>query len=145
MNIGTCAPDLHTEINSETKPRRTPAKFRHSILLIDHDRESIDSSSRWFESIGYETSSSFHPFHGLTLAAERNFDVAVIDIQMLDTDGPEILQQLVDLQLFPVVVHTAEEDPELHKTAIEIGAVACFKKPASMVELTEMVESVCRN
>ena len=124
--------------------RRSVARHNHSILLIDHDRKSIDASSRFFEEIGYKATASFHPFHGLALTAEQQFSVAVVDIQMLDTDGLEMLQKFVDLELFPVIVHTAEQDEAVRQKAIEIGAVHCFTKPANMFELTKMVERVCR-
>ena len=131
---------LTPENNFAKLSRRTSAKFRGTILLVDDDRNWIDSLTRWFEGEGYETKPTFHPFYGLKMAVEEKIDVAVIDINMPDMNGIEFLRELVQLDAFPVIVHTDETEPGLVRTVHELGALACFSKPTNLDDVKTSIE-----
>ncbi|MFT5303188.1 MAG: DNA-binding response OmpR family regulator, partial [Mariniblastus sp.] len=82
-----------------------------SILLLDDDRELVDSFARWFERKGYEATRSYHPKQSLITAAEHNYDVAVIDTGVADMNGLVLLGELVELKMFPVIVLSGEANP----------------------------------
>lgn len=131
---------LTTESKTGQLPRRTSAKFRGSVLLVDHDQNSIDSMSRWFEQEGCLTTPAFHPLYGLMMAAEQRIDAAVVDIDMFDMNGMEFLQELVRLKSFPIVVLTNRAEPGLARKVHELGASACFSKPANMNDVKTSIE-----
>jgi len=109
---------------------------KSSILLVDDDRDMVDSFSRWFKRKGYRTTSTYHPMQCLIAAANQKFDVAVIDIGLPDMNGLELLGELIQLERFPVLVLSGISDPKIQSNAIELGADRFLVKPVSM-ELLE--------
>lgn len=109
-----------------------------SILLVDDDREMVDSFSRWLNRRGYRTTPTYHPLQSLMAASKKRFDAAVIDIGLPDMNGIELLDELVALKLFPVIVLSGIPDPHVQSQAIHHGAFRCMIKPTPMeaIELT---------
>ena len=113
-----------------------------SILLVDDDQDMVDSFSRWFRRSGYEATPTYHAMHGLMAAAKNRYDVAVVDIGMPDMSGLELLAELIELQLFPVIVLSGHNEPELKSEAMRLGAAEYLLKPASMNELESAIRRV---
>jgi DNA-binding response OmpR family regulator len=112
-----------------------------SILFVDEDRSLVESLAHWFEEKGYDTASTFHPLQRLMLAAEHECDVIVIDIDLPEMDGLEVLGELVQREMFSVIVHTANACPIFVSRALEIGAVNYLVKPAALEDLEDAIES----
>ena len=115
-----------------------------SILLVDDDREMVDSFSRWFQRKGYQTTPTYHAMQSLMAAATHRYDVAVIDVGMPDMDGLELLKELVQLDLFPVIVLSGLTDKWTMLKALELGAVSYLVKPASMVLIERIIQESMR-
>ena len=111
-----------------------------SILFVDEDYELRESFSRWFEQKGYETDLTYHPLQRLMLAAERQYDVVVIDIGLESMNGIEVLGEFVQRQ-FPVVVFTESKCPIFVSRALEGGAVDYLVKPSTMEDLESAIAS----
>ena len=100
----------------------------------------IRDRSRWLEDEDFETRSVFHPLHSLVVASEQKIDVAIVDINLPDVNGLAFLQELVQLDLFPVIVLTNETQPGLFLKAKELGAFDCLAKPASVEALKRSID-----
>ena len=111
-----------------------------SLLLVDDDREMVDSFSRWFQRKGYQTTPTYHAMQCLMAAATNRYDIAVIDIGMPDMDGLELLKELVQLDLFPVIVLSGLTDQWTMLKALELGAVSYLVKPASMDLMENIIQ-----
>lgn len=116
-----------------------------SILLVDDDRDMVDSFSRWFRRKGYATTPTYSAMHGLVAASNNRYDVAIVDIGMPDMSGLELLAELNELQLFPVIVLSGHNEPELRSGALRSGAAEYFLKPASMDQLESAIRRVIFN
>jgi len=110
-----------------------------SILLADDDQDMVDSLSRWFRRKGYQTTPTYHPMQSLIAVANNRYDVAVIDIGLPDTNGLELLEELVELDLFPVIVLTGRSNPESEIEAYKRGAYKYMIKPVSMDRIEDAV------
>ncbi len=110
-----------------------------AILLVDDDREMVDSISNWFRRVGYETTPTYHAFHCLMAAAENQYDVAIVDVGMPDMNGFEVLRELVALQLFPVIVLSGHNGSEFKSRAFQLGALEYLVKPVSLPEVEAVV------
>jgi len=111
-----------------------------SILLVADNCEMLDSFSRLLEQYGYETDATYHPLQRLMLAAERNYDVAVVDVDIPATDGLGLLDELVRLELFPVIVLSEKTCPIYVSRALEIGAIDYLVKPTAFEGLESSIK-----
>jgi len=78
---------------------------------------------------------------GRAKAAQGQYDLITLDLAMPFMDGVEALEEMkrnprsADI---PVVVITALQEPEVHKRAQELGAVAVITKPFELWELVNV-------
>jgi DNA-binding NarL/FixJ family response regulator len=67
-------------------------------------------------------------------------DVALVDLQLPDGDGVEVVRDVRDLHPRPrVLVLTAVIDPAHHATAIDAGAAAILSKAAQPAEIITFI------
>ncbi len=110
-----------------------------SKLLVDDDREMVDSFSRWSERKGYETKPNDHPMQSLMMATERKYDVAVIEIGLPDMNGLELLGEPVQLEMFLVIELSGEASSKFQAEALALGAFDYLVKPLKMEELEAVI------
>ena len=117
---------------------------RGSILFVDDDHEMVDSFSRWFRRKGYQTTQTYDVLQSRSAMAEYDFDVAVIDIGLPDSDGFDFLDELVRRAQFPVIVLSGLSNREIESTAIKHGAFRYLLKPAKLGEIEHAIEQAAR-
>ena len=73
----------------------------------------------------------------------QNFNIAFIDIVMPEKDGVEVLKELKRLSpQLPIVMMSGYSLDDKKKSAGELGAVACLKKPFDIDEVKALIKSV---
>jgi diguanylate cyclase (GGDEF)-like protein len=84
---------------------------------------------------------------GIRLAYQLRPDVILLDIEMKEMDGFEVLQRLksdVELQDIPVIFISATASMEDRVRALDLGAIDFVGKPFEVVELKARVRSALR-
>jgi PAS domain S-box-containing protein len=71
-----------------------PAPRRQRVLLVDDNRDALESLAMMLELHGHDVRSAHDPTVGLTLAAGFNPDVAILDIGLPGMDGYELAARL---------------------------------------------------
>lgn len=116
--------------------------MKHTVLIV----EDNFMNKKLFEDIlyvhGYRTISTENGFEALEIAMERNIDVILMDIQLFEISGLDIIRMFKandDLKHIPIIAVTAfaMKDDEQH--IIKQGASAYLSKPISVVSLLENV------
>jgi len=86
-----------------------------------------------------------------TLSASKtgSFDVILLDIQMPDMDGFEVVRQIRESEAeqekhTPVIALTAHAFPEFKKRCLETGMDGYISKPIEVKELFSQIERVCK-
>ncbi len=85
--------------------------------------------------------------NGIRMARDLHPDVILLDIEMKDMDGFEVLQRLKadpELQDIPVIFISATASMEDRVRALDLGAVDFVGKPFEVVELKARVRSALR-
>jgi putative two-component system response regulator len=80
----------------------------------------------------------------LALAQEYAAALAIVDINLPDMDGFEVMRRLrtiPHMQDVPIIVFTARNQPGDEVTAYEAGAVDFLYKPFSTQELRDLIKS----
>jgi len=108
-------------------------------LVIDDNRQTADALCSMLDLWGVATRAVYNPGAGLSILEERVPDIILLDISMPGVDGFEVLSFLKReprLENVPVVIITADDQPETARRAMKIGAKELMVKPV-MPELLE--------
>jgi len=64
-----------------------------SLLLVDDDRQVLESMSDWLRSQGYELDASAGYADALAQLRAKSYDLVLADIRLHDGDGFDLLEQ----------------------------------------------------
>ena len=117
-----------------------------TVLMIDDNPEDLESWSK-----GLAESSSQYSIlkagtvkEGLNLCQDHKVDCVVLDLDMDDSSGFEVLLSLIPDPKHPgiaVVVLTHLKNPTLHETVLHHGAQACLvKQRTSAMDLSDAIQ-----
>ena len=115
--------------------------LNRSMLIVEGDRELLDMLCRRFIRGGFDVTPVHHPRQALQAASFKDFQVAVLDVSLPETNGVALMQklkrQIADLK---VVLLSPHSDPAFEAEALEHGADAYFVKPCRLSELEATIE-----
>lgn len=118
---------------------------QYSILVVEDEdpiRELVSTALRFK---GFEVSSAASGRDALAEARNAMFDLLVLDVNLPDVDGFEIVRKLrADGNDVPVVFLTARDDPSDLRAGFTGGGDDYITKPFSLEELVLRIEAVLR-
>ena len=108
------------------------------ILVVDDEKKIADVLAERLRLRGFEAISVYDGTSALARLGGEDFDGIVLDLRLPDIDGIEVLRQTKkkypDLGVIILSGHGTEQDFE---TCLDLGAIACFQKPAKITQLAE--------
>jgi two-component system, NtrC family, response regulator HydG len=116
----------------------TPTKGR--ILIVDDELVVRDSLARWFKAEGYESQPAASAREALELA-DRNWDLALLDIKMPGMDGLQLQERLKEADPdLVIIIMTGYASVETAVQALKHGAYDYLAKPIDPDALVHMVQ-----
>jgi DNA-binding NtrC family response regulator len=112
-----------------------------SLLLVDDDRQVLESMSDWLRSQGYELDASAGYADALAQLRTKSYDLVLADIRLHDGDGFDLLEQC--RRNWPgsqVILITGYGTPDSAIEAIRAGAFDYLTKPLIDDELLMAIE-----
>jgi len=110
------------------------------ILIVDDELVVRDSLERWFRAEGYEAQATAGARQALALA-DRNWDLALIDIKMPGMDGLQLQERLKETDPdCVIIIMTGYATVETAVQALKHGAYDYLAKPVDPDALEHMVE-----
>ena len=113
-------------------------------LLVDDDPDLLILASYALEKVGgFEVVTSAGGAEVVDLARRERPDVILMDVQMPDVDGPELVARLrraPDLAATPVIFLTGEEGGAETDRLLALGARGVLTKPFEPAALSGAVE-----
>jgi len=102
----------------------TPIPRSATILLIEDDIEIAEMYSVVLRLAGHVVTVAQNGEEGITLAKNRAFDLALVDVGLPKLGGLQVLAALRQLHAqLPVAILTNESNPDLLNRALRLGAV----------------------
>jgi DNA-binding response OmpR family regulator len=128
-------------VDEHSKDEATPAS-RKRILLVDDDREIIDSMQIALEANGYEVLVARDGNQGLALADRENPDLIILDMMMPKRSGFLVLEKLRRTRPMPVrIIMVTANEGNRHKAYAEtLGVDDYIRKPFAMDRLLDSVD-----
>jgi DNA-binding NtrC family response regulator len=115
------------------------------LLIIEDDPALGQMLAMHFEDVGFAVETARACGVGLARLRENRFDVLLLDQQLPDGHGSDLIQAVLasDPEL-PVIMMTGQHDLELAIEAIQRGAADFVHKPIKIGELKETVDRLIR-
>ncbi len=119
--------------------------IKQRILVVEDDpaiRSGVRHSLRFN---GYEVIEAEDSIQGLRMVREGKFDLLLLDLNLPDGDGLEILRDLrANSSVLPVIVLTARGEEGDRVKGLKLGADDYVVKPFGVSELLARIEAVLR-
>jgi DNA-binding response OmpR family regulator len=106
-----------------------------SILIIEDDELACELISNYLTDNGFEVTTAFTATDGLSHLQQSPFDVLLLDINLPDFNGFEVLKSIKDSNPIPTIVLSAYSDTKSKVLAFRYGANDYMVKPIDMEEL----------
>lgn len=112
------------------------------MLAADDDQSILNVLKRFLTSVGFEVITAEDGAAALQLARERRPDIVLLDILMPKKDGIEVLKELArDLPKTGVVMITGNEDEDVAKACLNLGAFDYIEKPVNLELLGNILKA----
>ncbi len=114
---------------------------RETILVVDDNREIVSALTDVLESKGYVILSAFNGRTGLRLALEKRPDLILLDWNLPQLSGYQVLQELRERgDETPVVLMTIHGSESVAVQAFRMGIRDYIRKPLRVPEILSAIE-----
>jgi two-component system, OmpR family, alkaline phosphatase synthesis response regulator PhoP len=115
------------------------------VLIIEDDKDIAELLSIHLQDLACETKHCLNGESGFTTAAEKSFDLIILDIMLPGMDGLEVCRKLRALEIItPILMLTAKSEEIDKVLGLEIGADDYLTKPFSIREFVARVKAIFR-
>lgn len=116
------------------------------ILVIEDNQDIVANLYEYFEPLKHQLDNARTGHAGLAMAAERRFDVIVLDGMLPGLDGLEVCRRLREEFHChtPVLMLTARDTVQDRVTGLHAGADDYLVKPFSLIELEARLHALVR-
>ena len=110
------------------------------LLVVDDDQTILTLFSTALGRNGYEVTTAASGREGLRLATETPVDVVLLDINLPDLSGIEVMRQIVKTSSTIVILITGDDAHYSHESAVQEGAADFIVKPVRLSELAMRIK-----
>jgi two-component system, OmpR family, KDP operon response regulator KdpE len=114
------------------------------VLVVDDDSQMLKAVRNALSARGYEVVTAASGETALSLAAEEELDLVLLDLGLPGIEGHEVIQRLRAWSELPVIVISVRESQEEKVAALDAGADDFVTKPFGMKELLARMRAVQR-
>lgn len=115
--------------------------FAHSVFVVDDDPSARHGLARLLRAAGYDVRDFAFANAFLDALGSEVCGCLVLDARMPGMSGEELQAELkVRGVHLPIVVVTADDDPEARRKAQEMKAAGFFRKPVDGAALLDAIE-----
>ncbi len=115
-----------------------------NILIVDDDREIVESISIFLSGEGYKILKAYNGIDALEILSENEVHLMVLDIMMPELDGIKTLMKLRESKNIPVILLSAKSEDNDKILGLTAGADDYVTKPFNPSELVARVKSQIR-
>jgi two-component system alkaline phosphatase synthesis response regulator PhoP len=116
-----------------------------NVLIVEDDQAMAVALSDGFQYEGYAVTVARDGASGFSLAAEKDFDIVILDVMLPKMSGLDVCKELRNAgNQIPIIMLTARGQEIDKVLGLKIGADDYITKPFSFLELAARVEAVLR-
>jgi two-component system KDP operon response regulator KdpE len=114
------------------------------VLIVDDDAQMLKAVSNALSARGYYVWTAGTGEVALSVAAEEDLDLVLLDLGLPGIQGHEVIQRLRSWSELPVIIISVRESQEEKVAALDAGADDFVTKPFGMKELLARMRAVRR-
>ncbi|WP_062018214.1 response regulator transcription factor [Aureimonas sp. AU4] len=114
------------------------------ILVVEDDNLQREVIAEYLTRSGFEVLQAPNGASFREFVRQRPIDLAIVDLQLPDADGFDLIRVLRETRRCGIIVLTANDDPTDRVVGLEVGADDFVVKPHPPRELLARVRSVLR-
>src|ERR671914_641895 len=114
------------------------------VLVVDDDSQMLKAVTNALTARGYDVITAGNGEIALSVAAEAELDLILLDLGLPGIEGHEVIQRLRSWSELPVIVTSVRESQEEKVAALDAGADDFVTKPFGMRELLARMRAVRR-
>ena len=122
-----------------------PMSQEATILLIEDEPEIRRFLRTTLPAHGYRVYESSSGRDGLIEAQSRNPDLILLDLGLPDLDGGEVIRQVREWTVTPIIVLSARDQEQAKVAALDLGADDYVTKPFDTAELLARLKAALRH
>ena len=115
-----------------------------NILVVDDDREIVDSIAIFLSGEGYKVLKAYDGIEALDVLSETQVHLMILDIMMPKLDGIKTVMKLRESRNIPVILLSAKSEDADKILGLTAGADDYVTKPFNPSELVARVKSQLR-
>jgi len=117
---------------------------RERVLVVDDDSQMLKAVTNALSARGYEVLKAGNGETALSLAAEEDLDLVLLDLGLPGIEGQEVIGRLRAWSDLPVIIISVQDSQEEKVAALDAGADDFITKPFGMKELLARMRAVRR-
>jgi two-component system alkaline phosphatase synthesis response regulator PhoP/OmpR family response regulator RpaB len=117
-------------------------KIGHSVLIIDDDKDIVQTLKGNLELDGYEVLTAPDGRTGLHIAQDSRPGLVILDLNLPDIDGIKACQIIRREFDFPIIMLTARDGVSDKVLGLECGADDYMVKPFNFLELSARIKAI---
>jgi len=114
------------------------------LLVVDDEPQIVTALTRALEREGYDVEASPTGLDAVALTAAGSPDLIVLDLNLPDIDGLEVLRRVRSWSSIPVLVLSGDGEEQRKVAALDEGADDYLEKPFGLGELRARVRALLR-
>jgi two-component system KDP operon response regulator KdpE len=114
------------------------------LLVVEHDAQARRFLRAHFELAGFAVFEAEDAAAGLKAAAMRNADLIILDLNLPDLEGSEVLERIRSWSNVPVIVLSIHADEHETVRLLKLGADDYVVKPFGISELLARSDAALR-
>ena len=115
-----------------------------NVLVVDDEREIVDSISIFLSGEGYKALKAYDGIEALEILSENEVHLMILDVMMPKLDGIKTLMKLRESRNVPVILLSAKSEDNDKIFGLTAGADDYVTKPFNPSELMARVRSQLR-
>ena len=120
----------------------TDKSLKKTILLIDDDKDIVQTIQGNLVIDGYNVMSAFTGQDGISMAEKSNPDLVLLDLNLPDLDGVTVCAILRKKFNFPIIMLTARDALSDKVLGLKSGADDYIVKPFDFLELSARIVAI---
>ena len=116
----------------------------HKVLVVEDDTLIVRNLSELLRQEGFAVTTASGQKEALQAAENVGFDLALLDISLLDGNGFSLCKSLKERYQLPVIFLTATDDEASVVMGLDMGADDYIIKPFRPMEMVSRIKSVLR-
>jgi len=111
-----------------------------SILIIDDEEMIVEQMCLFLSTLGYNPTGKTNPKDGMALIKARRYDLVMVDLQMPEVSGMDIVRAIKEQQVdTQIVIITGFATTDSAIDALNLGVYGYIRKPYRLEEISTIV------